>query len=218
MKKVVLLTLLLTGIVLCAAAQTGVIRECTGEVELKPAGASASVPARPGDTVAIDTVVSTGFKSSAIIELGSSVIVVRPLTRLSLGEIQSVSGAETLNVNLRSGRVRVDVNPSAGTRANFTVQSPIATASVRGTSFEFDTRNLKVHEGTVAFRGKSGMVMLVPAGAESHVSGEGKAADPIATTAEALTPPPPPGFSSDKTSSLSAPPPVTENIDLTINW
>lgn len=184
MKRGLLIFLLMAGVVLCAFAQngrqmSGVIREISGDVELKRAGASAFTRARTGDTVAADTIVSTGFKSAAIIEVGSSKIAVRALTRLSLAEIQSTSDTETLNMNLQTGRVRVDVKPAAGTRANFSVQSPSATASVRGTSFEFDTCSLTVTEGRVAFQGNRGLGILVPAGMTSLIDADGKAVDPI---------------------------------------
>ena len=105
MKKGVLLSLLLAIVVLNAFAQntkqlTGIIREITGKVELKHVGTYAFVKAKTGDIVAADTIVSTGFKSTAIIEVGSSTIAVRPLTRLTLAEIKKVSDEETLNISL----------------------------------------------------------------------------------------------------------------------
>jgi hypothetical protein len=151
----------------------------SGTVELKASGAGAYTAAKPGDIIRPDTVVSTGFKSSALIEVGSALINVRPLTRLTLTEISASSGAETINVNLQTGRVRVDVNPPAGTKASMSVTSPIATASVRGTSFEFDTRNLSVNNGTVSFTGNRGRPMQVHGGANSQVESNGRAADPI---------------------------------------
>jgi len=173
---------------------TGVIRELTGEVELKPAGATAFTPARVGSEVAQNTVVSTGFKGTAIIAIGSSTITVKPLTRLTLSEIQESANAENVNLNLQAGRVRVDVKPPEGTRANFTVQSPSATASVRGTSFDFDTLNLNVFEGTVAFAGGSGVTVPVAAGFASYVGTMGSAANPQETKREGLHPLPPVGF------------------------
>ena len=134
-------------------AQSGVIREISGTVELKPANAAAFVAAKVGDQVAQDTVVSTGFKSTALIEVGSSVLALRPLTRLTLKEISASSEAEALNVNLQAGRVRVDVNPPAGSKASVSVSSPNATASVRGTSFDMDTRSVSVAVGVVDFSG-----------------------------------------------------------------
>jgi hypothetical protein len=191
-KNCLLIVMLCVGVSLFA--QSGVIRELTGDVSLKAAGSSSFTPASIGDAVDANTIVSTGFKSSALITIGSSTLAVRPLTRLSLSELQSTSGTETVNVNLQVGRVKVDVRPPAGTRANFTVRGPTATASVRGTSFEFDTVNLSVSDGIVAFQGSSGAAVPVPAGASSDVaSADGKASIPAETTTASLLPPAPAG-------------------------
>ena len=188
---------ILMFIVLCAAQvfaqESGVITNLTGTVEVKPAGRADFVPAKAGDTVAANTIVSTGFKSTALITVGSTVLTVRPLTRLSLSEISASAGTEKINVNLQTGRVKVDVNPPAGTRANTSVTSPIATASVRGTSFEFDTQSVNVLEGTVAFQGAQGQTMMVGAGSSSDISANGKPADPAENYAASLVPPPPAG-------------------------
>ena len=178
---------------LCAAqvfAQNGVIKELTGTVELKRAGQADFIPAKSGDTVTKDTVISTGFKSIAIVSVGNTLLTVRPLTRLTLAEISASAESETLNVNLQTGRMRVDVKPPAGTKAIMTVSSPTATASVRGTSFEFDSQRLNVLSGTVSFHGNHGGVMLVNAGSTSEIKDNGKAADPIETYTAELLPPP----------------------------
>ena len=196
MKKTFLALFILTGFCLFAQSpdqMSGVIRELSGTVELKASGAAAYVAAKVGDQVRQDTVVSTGFKSTALIEVGSTVLTVRPLTRLTLTEIRAGAGSETLNVNLQAGRVRVDVNPPAGTRAAMTVTSPVATASVRGTSFEFDTRNVYVSHGTVGFHGNRGKSMPVNAGSNGRVGSDGKAEDPIRTKHARLRPQPPVG-------------------------
>jgi hypothetical protein len=220
MKKKMLFLLLLAFAVFSAFAQVGVIREFSGEVELKRSGASSYIKAKQGDKVAEDTIVSTGFKSTAIIEVGNSTIAVKALTRLSLAEIQSAQDTETLNLKLQTGRVKVDVKPPAGTKANCTVQSPMATASVRGTSFEFDTCNLKVNEGSVAFRGNRGVGLIIPAGMVSSVGVDGKTADPLGSasitaqktfksqpSSQSPSPPPPP-----------PPPPGQTGVGITINW
>jgi len=85
-------------------------------------------------------------------------------------------------MNLQSGRVRVDVNPPAGTKASLSISSPTATASVRGTSFEFDTRNLRVNSGTVIFMGKWGYQVSVQEGRTSVVTASGTAAAPQAAS------------------------------------
>lgn len=145
----------------------GVIQELTGDVYLKPAGSSVFVAARAGDEITQNTVISTGFKSTAVIAAGCSLITVRPLTRLSL--------AENINVNLQTGRVKVDTIP--GTTANCTVQSSCASASVRGTNFEFDTVNIKVNEGTAAFYGISGPAAIVKTGGKNSIGSDGKPSD-----------------------------------------
>jgi hypothetical protein len=190
MKKTVIMAVL---ILLCTGfsfAQNGVIKEISGTVELKRPGAAAFIAAKTGDAVTRDTVVSTGFKSTALIAIGSSVITVKPLTRLSLAELSAAEGTETINVSIQTGRVRVDVNPPAGTKTSMSVRGPSATASVRGTSFDFDTRNLSVRHGTVAFQGSRGGVVLVRAGSSSYVQPNGRAANPLEANAASLLPPP----------------------------
>jgi len=181
MKKVIF-ALLLTGVAVLGFAQTAVMKEVTGTVELKPSGTVDFIPAGVGVEVAQNTIISTGFKSIALVQAGSAVITVRPLTRLTLTEIQASQGTENLNLSLQAGRVRVDLNPPAGSKASLGVSSPTATASVRGTSFDFDTRNLKVHSGTVAFIGKWGYQVSVQEGRTSVVTASGTVAAPQSTS------------------------------------
>ena len=173
-----------------AFGQNGTIRELSGTVEIRRPGQTGFIAARQGDTISSDTIISTGFRSSALIAVGSSMLTVRPLTVLTLTEIQSMSGTETINVNLQAGRVRVDVNPPAGTRANLDIHGPVATASTRGTSFEFDTKTLTVYNGVVAFAGQRGGTMLVGAGSTSIITENSRAADPIQVAITALMPAP----------------------------
>lgn len=195
-------------------AQSGVISELSGDVQLKPAGASSFTAANSGDIVLQDTVVSTGFKSTAVITIGNSTITVRPLTRLSLSEISATSNTENLSVNLQTGRVKVDVKPPAGTKANMTVQSPSATASVRGTSFEFDTLNLNVIEGSVAFGGNFGITAIVQGGESSFVGVDGQPVSPVAVSTAALLPSAPAGI--DKAVDVQASS-TSSTVDMTVN-
>jgi len=174
------LIILCTGFVF---AQNGVIKEITGTVEIKRAGSAAFVPARAGDQLAWDTIVSTGFKSTAVIEVGGAVINVRPVTRLTLTEISALDNEESLQMNLRAGSVHVAVNPPSGKRATMTIQSPTATASVRGTDFYFDTRNLRVTQGAVLFKGKRGYTVQAGAGTATAVVWNGTASAPQSATA-----------------------------------
>ncbi len=59
------------------------------------------------------------------------------------------------------------------TSQKFTVASPVATASVRGTRFNFDTITLRVTQGQVEFRDSRGNVVEVKQGETAKVAPEG---------------------------------------------
>ena len=193
MKKLFVFMLLILAGGFVFAQEYGVIRELAGTVELMASGAVSFTPATIGAQVGEDTVISTGFKSTALIAIESILIIVRPLTRLTLTEIRSQPGLEMLNVNLQAGRVRVDINPPAGTRASMTVVSPSAIAGARGTSFEFDTRNLYVNDGQVSFKGLAGQGILISAGIEIGLGESGRVINPVGTGSADLKPPLPVG-------------------------
>jgi hypothetical protein len=99
----------------------------------------------------------------------------------------------------------------------FTVRSPIATASVRGTVFDFDTDNRRVDEGTVSISGTDSTAVYVAAGQSSSPDPvSGKTAAPV-ETAVAMTPPPPAGME-----ETAAPPPTAIinplNFGLGLGW
>jgi len=191
--KMFLLAIFLTLSVSGLLAQNGIIKELTGTVELKLPGARDFVAAKTGDNISRDTIISTGFKSGALVEIGSAVITVRPLTRLTLTEISASETGENLNVNLRTGRVRAELNPPAGTKASMSVSGPIATASVRGTKFDFDTRNLYVERGSVAFKGNRGGLARVNAGFHGRLDNSDKIYNPVDTMISGFIPQAPVG-------------------------
>ena len=192
MKKIVpVLIFLMMG--LSVFAQQGLILGINGTVELKYSGTQDYVIAKIGDKLGQDTLISTGSRSSALIEVESTRITVRPLTRLVLAEIEVSDGIETLNMNLQAGRIRLDITVPEGAKASTLVSSPLATASVRGTSFEFDTRNLYVNQGAVSFIGNQGIKVLVNTGAASRAEKDGKAVDPVEIRVSGLLPSVPAG-------------------------
>ncbi len=180
----------LTLCVLCATfafAQQGVITEVSGTVELKKSSSQIWEPATAGSAVTADTIVSTGLKSSAVIQVGNSIVTVRPLTRLTLEELVSSSGTETVKIGLQTGRVRAKVTPPPGGSADFSIRSPSVTASVRGTAFEMSQDSLNVSEGQVSFAGSNGFSVAVNAGESSRSDAKGNASRP-ADTVIALAP------------------------------
>jgi hypothetical protein len=200
MRKILFVTIfILTGS--CAFSQNAVIEQLTGAVEIRQPGENSFKAANKGDRIFQETVISTSFKSFAVVSIGGATITVRPLTVMTLTEVQKSAEAETLNVNLQAGRIRVEVRPPAGTKAIMTVSSPTSTASVRGTSFEMDRNNLYVSEGTVSFTGSRGQAVFVSAGETSRVGQTGQAASPRDERNSNLMPPSPVGVSAANTPS-----------------
>jgi hypothetical protein len=171
MKTIAVMLLVMAGSFLyaqeAASQEMAYIREFFGTVEVRAPGTELWTPAVAGERISKDAGISTGFKSTALIVLGNSTLLVRPLTRLSLEEIQATQGNETVRLSLQTGRIRADVNPPLGGQTEFTVISPMVTASVRGTSFDFDGVNLKVDEGRVHVTGGDGSAVYVGAGYRS---------------------------------------------------
>jgi hypothetical protein len=188
MKGFVIVLMILSGGFL--RAQEAYIREFSGTVEVQLPGAAVWTAAETGRRITDNTRISTGFKSTASIVLGNSTIIVRPLTRLSLEELRNIEGNEEARLYLQSGRIRVNVNPPAGGKIGFTVRSPMITASVRGTSFDFDGVNLRVDEGQVHAAGNDGAGVYVGAGHRAESNPEtGRVAGGMETAREGLNPP-----------------------------
>jgi len=143
------------------------VQSISGNVEIKKPGSAVWEKAEVGQIIDPKTTVSTGFKSEVIIKTETTEIKVRPLTRLSLDELEANEDSEIFNISLQTGRLRIEVNPPAGLRASARFTSPSSVASVRGTVFEFSTINLIVIEGSVEFSGSSGAAVIVDAGRHS---------------------------------------------------
>jgi hypothetical protein len=162
---------------LFAADINAVIREFNGDVEVKAPGGD-WVPALAGAPLENSTLVSTGFKSTALLAIGNSTILVRPLTRLSLEELAARDGNEDFKLILRAGRVHSEVTPPSSGKVNFTIRNPTATASVRGTSFDFDAISLTVYAGTVVFTGRDNAAIITPSGKSTVIDKQGRASAP----------------------------------------
>jgi hypothetical protein len=138
--------------------------------------------------------------------VGNSTITVRPLTRLSLEEIIRSQNGEQVNLYLQTGRVRAEVNPPSGGTVNFSVRSPSVTASVRGTSFDFDTENLRVAEGRVQYSLANGRQVYVDERERSYVDeANNRVASPFEAAREDVTPSLPPGSGSGNPAGDNAP-------------
>jgi hypothetical protein len=196
-----------------------VFQDLSGTVEVKAPGAAEWTPARLGQSIALKTLVSTGFKSIAVIAVGSSLVSVRPLTRLTVEELQESAGNERVNINLQTGRIRANVKPPVGGNTEFIVKSPTATASVRGTSFEFDGLHLQVDEGRVHFTGGDQSGAYVGAGQSVSTNLEtGRVTNAEETRKENIALPPLAGTNSAPEAPATLTLPTTGSISARFYW
>ena len=157
---------------LAAAGEDATFSELSGKVEYQAPGGTWKA-AKLGDRIGAGVLVSTGFKSTAQLKIGATTITVKPVTRLTLQELVKTEGGTQTKLYLLSGKVKADVPPQPGQTTDFKITSPTATASVRGTSFEFDGFNLIVDRGSVRLSTPSQQYRYVSAGEFSTVSKTG---------------------------------------------
>ena len=142
-----------------AAAQAKVLR-VSGKVEIK-APKGKWVQARQGMNVAAGSLIATGFKSSAQLELNKATLFVRQLTRLTLEEIAQKQNVVTTNLFIRTGGLEAEVKKGTDYTHDFKVRSPVSTAAVKGTRIRYDGMELSVKDGTAVLFNLLGQPMTV---------------------------------------------------------
>jgi hypothetical protein len=98
------------------------------------------------------------------------------------------------------------------------VSSNVASSSARGTSFEFDTRNLQVNEGKVIFKGTIGQGAPVSAGSSASVSQNGSAVNPATYGTETLKPQSPAGTDPNTSPVFTNPADGSEDIGIDVEF
>jgi len=169
-----ILLLLFTASALFGA--DAVIKSFTGKVEIQSAGASSWSAVKSGQTISKGTLISTGFNSNAVLDLGSSEIFLKPLTRMSIDELETSGSIIKTDLNLKLGKIKADVKSTEGLKHNFTLRTPTSTAAVRGTVFEAGVSTLNVLQGVIAYANKIGQTRSVSGGSSSSISGSGYSA------------------------------------------
>ncbi|MDP3179342.1 MAG: FecR domain-containing protein, partial [Spirochaetaceae bacterium] len=158
-----LIALLALSLAISLCAETAILQDIKGKVEIKPLGKDWMV-AKNGMKVDLLSTISTGFDSSVVLVIADNKVAVAPLTRLTLDKIVAQAGKLNTSLHLRVGTVTAEVKSSKGVSQDFKVTSPYSTASVRGTIFVYDGFYLDVRDGTVAFiPGKPPRDIVVPA-------------------------------------------------------
>ena len=181
MRKLLLCTIALLLIVgFSLYSLDGRITAVRGKVEVR-SGFGSWRTARVGDVLPQGGSISTGFNSRAEINLGSSVLQVSQLTRMTLEELAEEQGTRTTSLNLKVGKVRAEIKTTKGISHNFKLKSSVSTAAVRGTAFTYDGEMLEeITDGSVSLQNKAGQSRSVGVGEESQVTGGGLAPPPSA--------------------------------------
>ncbi len=160
------------------AATEIVITDVSGRVELRQPGGNWKT-AVPGMLLTKGSYISTGFNASARLEMGETVLFVKQLTRMQLEELMEKEGLQTTRFFLRVGKVGAEIKTAEGLKHNFTIKSPISTAAVRGTKFEFNGLEVSTENGKVFLINPAGRTVRVLAGEEGSFTGGKGATTPV---------------------------------------
>ena len=92
-------------------------------------------PLKIGSIIQKGDVIQTGFKSELILKIKNTTVTVSPLSRITIEQLASKGNKDETRLFLDTGSLKSDVKKTEDRRVGFTVRSPVATASVRGTIF-----------------------------------------------------------------------------------
>ena len=216
----------ITFAVLCllavpAFSQTeATIDSVTGKVEVRPEAGSWQA-ASEGQRVAPGATISTGFDARATLRIGGAQLRVEPLTRLTVTELVREADTVSTRLFMAAGEVEAEVESAEGLSNDFRIRSTEATAAVRGTSFVFDGRELRVAEGRVAMQNRGGLTRFVVQTQQSSTSGTSPPEDPESATEDAFdvatdTRPADPGSGTDRQEPAPERPGETEPVFIRI--
>jgi len=145
------------------------IMDVKGKVEIRQPGRDWE-PAVSGAVLSMNTTISTGFNSEAVLEIENSRTTIQPLTRLTVDEIDMSDNRLKTSLFLGAGTVRAEVKQASEYSTDFSIRTPVATAAVRGTEFTFDPNKLSVSDGIVSYE-SGGFRIFVHQGGTSSIVG-----------------------------------------------
>jgi hypothetical protein len=90
-------------------------------------------PLAKGQTLAEGVKISTGVNSSVVLNIDGSMVTVKPMTSIKIYKNTAGGSVQQTDIGLRHGAVQAKVNKLEKVKTKFTVTTPVATSSVRGT-------------------------------------------------------------------------------------
>jgi hypothetical protein len=170
--KIIVIVLLISILAAGAAfsQNKAVVKRVLGKVEIQRPG-EAWIPAEVGMELPLRATISTGFSSQAVLEIGSSVLTLRALTRIRIEELQVRGNAAVTGLSMPVGRIKAEVRSSEGLSTDFRVRSPVSTAAVRGTGFEGDGSIYTCFDDSVDLINPAGIPTKVYKGETGKIAG-----------------------------------------------
>lgn len=185
MKKLTwVLAILLTGPAF--GQEVATVKSVRGDVAIKPAAGGDFKPAKPGQTLAIGDFLSTDVESEAVLAFPQGADVkLFELSQVRINEAFLSPDRNKLQLFLRTGKVEtLTTKPLA--RTDFSVQTPVATASIRGShqivghGAGFGT-SVTFLSGVGFTRNSRGLSVDQSAGSKSSVDRDGNLRGPEST-------------------------------------
>lgn len=174
MKRLIAIVFIIPVLAGTLGAAEALVIETEGTVEIRESAGDEWIPLEENTVVPTGATISTGFNAGAVLEVGPTArLHVDALTRIKLEELIEQEGLVESDIQLSVGRVQGEVRGAEDTQTDFQVRSVNATASVRGTSFEFDGVNLRVSEGQVELANNFNQHTSIREGERSSTTGDG---------------------------------------------
>lgn len=184
MKKIVAFVLFLfcSVSVLLAKDFSAQVSAFSGKAEVLSGGSWK--PLAVGDTLKNGDMVQTGFKSSLTLKIKDSTVDVAALTRMTVEQLAENSGKDNVRLFVDAGGVSSSVKKTGLKKIGFTVRTPVATASVRGTEFSvqnnFDSVKVDTTQGSVAVWNGKNSVSVAEDSENADGNGSEENADALA--------------------------------------
>lgn len=187
MKKTLRLLLaaafIMAGFTVSAATMDATVVSVKGKAEVMQGSSWEALSV--GNTLHKGDVIQTGFKSELIIKIKDSTVSVASLSRITIEQLAEKSDKDETRLFLDTGSLRSDVKRTEDRRVGFTVRSPVATASVRGTVMEvtdtFSGTVVRGYEGSTAVWKSTGVQSpdLAPDDEADSIETAGSGADAV---------------------------------------
>lgn len=134
----ILASLLASFALVSASALEATVLSARGKAEVQKGTSWATLSA--GSKLQKGDVIQTGFKSELILKIKETTVTVAPLSRITIEQLAEKSDKDDTRLYLDTGSLKSDVKKTEDRRVGFTVRSPVATASVRGTVFSITNK------------------------------------------------------------------------------